>query len=166
MTIELAPVALTADAFRAFGDVVQADAAPSFGINQGTTQRYHDLARVEVTPELGGRPLVNIFRCAPRTFPLDVRLMEKHPLGSQLFFPLSARPYLVVVAPPSATLEVRKIVAFRAAGGQGVNFAPGVWHHPLLTLEDTSDFLVVDRGDDDDNLEEVDVPSGTLTIRY
>jgi ureidoglycolate lyase len=164
MSMMLRPVPLTAHAFQEFGDVIQADSRSSFGINQGTTERFHDLARVEVTPELGGRPLINIFRCAPRGFPLDVILMEKHPLGSQAFYPLSARPYLVVVAPPTPKLDVTKIVAFHAARDQGVNFATGVWHHPLLTLEATSDFIVVDRGDAGDNYEEVEVPSGTLTI--
>ena len=44
--------------------------------------------------------------------------------------------------------------AFRPTGAQGVNYAPGVWHHPLLVQRPDSDFLVVDRGGGGCNLEE------------
>ena len=37
---------------------------------------------------------------------------------------------------------------------QGVNYAKGVWHHPLLALHDTSDFLIIDRSGPGDNCEE------------
>jgi len=33
-----------------------------------------------------------------------------------------------------------------AAPGQGVNYARGTWHHPLLALDAGGDFLVIDRG--------------------
>jgi hypothetical protein len=35
-----------------------------------------------------------------------------------------------------------------------VNYARNVWHHPLLVLEPDSTFLVLDCGNDDNNLEE------------
>ena len=41
----------------------------------------------------------------------------------------------------------------QARGDQGVNFHPGVWHHPLLVLQQ-QDFLVIDRGGAGDNLVE------------
>ncbi len=46
------------------------------------------------------------------------------------------------------------IRVFLASGEQGVNYRRGVWHHPLLSLETSSDFLVIDRGGPSDNLEE------------
>ena len=45
--------------------------------------------------------------------------------------------------------------AFRATGGQGVNYARGVWHHPVLALDRETDFLVIDRGGGGQNLDEV-----------
>ena len=33
---------------------------------------------------------------------------------------------------------------FSARGDQGVTYAPGVWHHPLLVLA-PQDFLIADR---------------------
>jgi ureidoglycolate lyase len=44
--------------------------------------------------------------------------------------------------------------AFLCQGHQGVNYARNAWHHPLISLEQTSDFLVVDRGGEGNNLEE------------
>ncbi len=41
--------------------------------------------------------------------------------------------------------DEQKIYAFLSNGKQGVTYHQGVWHHPLITLEAESDFLVVDR---------------------
>lgn len=35
-----------------------------------------------------------------------------------------------------------------------MNYAKGVWHHPLLALDAVSDFVVVDRGGTQPNCEE------------
>ena len=90
---------LTRAAFAPFGDVIAADAAAHhYPINEGTTERFHDLAKVDVSAA-GGRPLISIFRARPRTLPFPLRMLERHPLGSQAFVPLTRLPYLVVVAP-------------------------------------------------------------------
>jgi ureidoglycolate lyase len=39
---------------------------------------------------------------------------------------------------------LKSLRCFAASGQQGVNYAKGTWHHPLLALHD-SDFWVVDR---------------------
>ena len=144
---------LTREAFAPFGDVIELDGARHYPINEGTTERYHDLARVDVSTQ-GGRPLINVFRAQPRAWPIDIAMMERHPLGSQAFVPLSDAPYLIVVA-PAGDLDPTKLRAFSTRGWQGVNYAKGVWHHPLLALERVSDFLVVDRGGDGPNCDEV-----------
>jgi ureidoglycolate lyase len=73
-------------------------------------------------------------------------------LGSQIFFPLQDRPWLVVVAEDAH--DFKSYRAFTATGSQGVNYARHVWHHPLLVLDPGSRFLVVDRKGPGDNLEE------------
>jgi len=143
---------LTREAFAPFGDVIELEGAKQIPINLGTTIRYHDLAKVDVTDE-GGRTLVNLFRGQPRALPFEITMMERHPLGSQAFIPLNDKPYLVVVA-PAGELDESKIRAFVTSGWQGVNYAKGVWHHPLLALGEVSDFIVVDRGGDGHNLNE------------
>jgi ureidoglycolate lyase len=147
---------LTREAFAAFGDVIELEGAKQIPINLGTTIRYHDLAKVDVTEE-GGHTLVNLFRGQPRVLPFELKMLERHPLGSQAFVPLNDRPYLVVVA-PAGDLDVTKIRAFVSRGWQGVNYAKGVWHHPLIALDEVSDFIVVDRGGNGLNLNEQDLP--------
>ncbi|AJW97611.1 ureidoglycolate hydrolase [Burkholderia gladioli] len=148
LTIE----ALTRAAFAPFGDVIETEGARQIPINLGTTIRFHDLARVDVA-EQGGHTLVNLFRGQPRALPFEVKMLERHPLGSQAFLPLSERPYLVVVA-PAGELDPAQIRAFVSNGWQGVNYAKGVWHHPLIALGEVSDFVVVDRGGEGSNLNE------------
>lgn len=150
---------LTREAFAPFGQVIVADeSAHHYPINSGMTERFHDLARVE----LGGvhpRPLISIFRGKPYTLPLALTLVERHPLGSQAFFPLSANPFLSVVA-----LDEHGVPgtprAFLVPPHHGVNIAMNTWHGVLTPLDVPADFLVVDRGGDGDNLEEhhFDVP--------
>ncbi|WP_175940643.1 ureidoglycolate lyase [Caballeronia sp. BCC1704] len=146
---------LTRAAFEPFGDVIELDGAKQIPINLGTTIRFHDLCKVDVTDE-GGRTLVNLFRGQPRVLPFEVKMMERHPLGSQAFIPLDERPYLVVVA-PAGDLDESQIRAFVTRGWQGVNYAKGVWHHPLIALDKVSDFIVVDRGGEGLNLNEQDL---------
>ncbi|MDB5589201.1 MAG: Ureidoglycolate hydrolase [Devosia sp.] len=143
---------LTAEAFAPFGQVIELAGANHYPINGGMTERYHDLARVE----LGGvhaRPLISIFRGQPYELPLTLKLVERHPLGSQAFYPLSDRPFLVVVAEDVSGVPA-KPRAFLTGPGQGVNIAMNTWHGVLTALEAASDFLVVDRGGDGNNLEE------------
>lgn len=146
--------ALDREAFAPYGDVIEAgEAVRHFEINGGNTLRYHDLANIEPGPE--GRVIVSIFRGQPRSLPFVVAVMERHPLASQAFIPLSGKPYLVVVAPPGAAPAVGQLKAFLARGDQGVNYAPGVWHHPLLALDTVCDFLVIDRGGPGANCDEI-----------
>ena len=82
---------LTREAFAPFGEVIAAsDAVKRFSINAGNTERYHDLAHIE--PGADGRVIVSIFRGQPRSLPFTVQMMERHPLASQAFVPMSGRP--------------------------------------------------------------------------
>jgi ureidoglycolate lyase len=78
--------------------------------------------------------------------------------------PLSPRPYLVVVAPAGEAPSVKELRAFAATKGEGVNYAAGVWHSPLLALEAESDFLVVDRWGPDDDCETLTLDPAPLLV--
>ena len=131
---------LTRAAFAPFGHVIETDGAVHYPINNATTERFHDLA-----PVTGSKTLVSIFRGRPFAPPIPIAMLERHPLGSQAFVPLDRRPWLVVVAPTGADGAPGTPQAFLATGAQGVSYAPGTWHHPLLALEAVSEFLVVDH---------------------
>lgn len=161
MTITLLPEPLTSETFAPFGEVIEAsDAAQHFTINAGNTERYHDLAKID--PGTDGRVIVSIFRGKPRTLPFAVEMMERHPLGSQAFIPMSDSPYLVVVAPAGEAPQAENLRVFLARGDQGINYARGVWHHPLLALDGISDFLVVDRSGPGANCDEVQLAPGAV----
>jgi ureidoglycolate lyase len=151
-TLSAAP--LTAEAFAPFGDVIEA-AGASFPINDGMCDRFHDRARLEFAE--GGRAGISVGRGRPYALPHTFTLVERHPLGSQAFVPMSGDPYLVVVAPdedgrPGAPL------AFLAGPGQGVNYLRGTWHGVLTPLGRPVSFLIVDRIGPGDNLEEFRYP--------
>lgn len=155
---------LTAAAFAPFGDVIEVSGRAAHLINEGTCERYDDLAQVDVSDQ-GGRPLISIFKAAPRPLPFPVKTLERHPLSSQAFYPLDATPFLVVVAEGSAAPWPTRIRAFRAAGDQGVSYRRNTWHHALLAIGQTSRFLVVDRGGPGENCEEIAVdPAVAVTL--
>ena len=130
----LLPQPLTREAFAPFGDVIDTAGSRSFPINAGMVERFHDLARIDVSAQ-GGAPLLSVFRGQPYALPLPVRFVERHPLGSQAFVPLGEAAFAVIVAPPGDTVEPDDLRAFIGNGRQGVNYRPGTWHHVLLVLE-------------------------------
>ena len=119
-------------------------------INEGTSQRYNDLAELDVQ-EAGGRPLISIFHALPRPMPLPIEIMERHPLSSQAFYPLERRAFLVVVAEAGAAPLAQQLRAFLSSGDQGVNYRRNTWHHALIALDQPCDFLVIDRGGPEPN---------------
>jgi len=94
-----------------------------------------------------------VFRCAPfDARPIPVRVLEKHPMSTQVFIPMNARRYLVIVALGGDAPDLATLAAFVAEGAQGVSYRPGVWHHPMIALDTEIDFtcLVFEDGSDDD----------------
>ena len=149
------PQPLTCERFAPFGDVIQIEGSEQFEINSGYTTRVHDLIDIQ----LGGVdawPQFSLFLGRPR--PLEITMLEKHPLGSQAFFPVEERRWLVVVAIEPKAESVR---AFWANGRQGVNYHRNVWHHPLLVLE-PQQFVIIDRGGDGHNCDEMELDTTIL----
>jgi len=154
---------LTADAFAAFGDVIETAGRDSFQINQGMADRYHDLARVE-TLGADARTAVSWVHARPEQAPVTLRLMERHPHGSQIFMPLGPQPFIVVVAAGTEPPARDTLRAFVSNGHQGVNYRRGVWHHPMIALEAPTDFLVVDREGERPNCDEVAIAGGAVAV--
>lgn len=107
-----------------------------------------------------------VFHCRPTNeLPFTVKLLERHPYSSQAFIPMTdgkTRGYLVIVAlngdddkPDMSTLK-----AFVATTKQGINYGPGIWHHPMVVLEHEADFacIVHESGVPEDDCNEVDTP--------
>lgn len=152
---------LTAAAFAPFGDVIEAaGAAAPLQANQGTAERYDDVARLELTRD-GGQPSLSLFRVRqPTILPFALKLMERHAQGSQTFIPIGGATYFVVVAPAGKAPGPGDLRAFTASGTQGINLRPGIWHHPLLALRAGDDFVVIERAGPGDKTEIIELPTG------
>ena len=154
---------LTRAGFAAFVDVIEAGNAFDL-INSGTTQQYNKLTEVDVSAG-GGRTQVSLYRVVPYKLPLAIAMLERHPLSSQLFMPLNAAPFLVVVAPPGERPAPTSVRAFVTNGAQGVNYRRGTWHHPVIALANPSEFLVVDRVGPGTNCDEFVFDGETLLLQ-
>jgi len=143
---------LTADAFAPFGDVLEATGEPDKIINAGMCGRFHDLANLDFTGK-GARAGINLFRSKARTLPYTLDMVERHPLGSQAFIPMSSDQFMVIVAPDDGGTPGTPL-AFLSGPGQGVNYHRNTWHGVLTPLVDNALFAVVDRIGDGSNLEE------------
>ncbi len=148
---------LTAAAFAPFGDVLEATGDFRL-INAGLCRRHHDRALLDFGAD--GRAGLSIFKAEPRALPYRFDLIERHPDGSQAFLPMTADPFLVIVAEsPSHTPR-----AFLTDGAQGINLHRGTWHGVLTPLHLPGLFAVVDRIGPTPNLEEHRSPAPWTVI--
>lgn len=161
--VRLRPVPLTRGLFTPFGEVIESADNPHYTINDGYAERYSDLAQIDVG-EREGQLRVNIFHALPRALPLPIRMVERHPLSSQAFVAMGGQPFLVVVAAPGKMPLAGDLHAFVTDGRQGVNYARGTWHHPLIALEAPGEFLVIDRGGPGENCDEVFFREGEVIL--
>lgn len=146
--------ALTAAAYAPYGEVVSCDRddAPAKPANMGTAARRNFLVDL-VHDRPGARANLCAFRCAPHTeWPKRLGLLEKHPRSTQVFVPMRVSRYVAAVALGGDAPDLATLRAFVCVAGQGVSYRPGVWHHPMITLDDTADFacLVWEDGGPDD----------------
>lgn len=140
-------------AFAPYGDVISARSRSGKAANQGTAVRFDWAAHLEST-RLGARPNLAVFRSTPKALPFRVRLLERHPCSTQAFLPMVCASFLVCVAPsaPDGSPDAARLLAFWCGPGQGVNYHRGVWHHPIVALEEEAEFAMLaweDGGADD-----------------
>ncbi len=148
MSLPIEP--LTAEAYAPYGDVIAASprGEPGKPANYGTARRFDRLATLE-NLRASATPNVSVFRSAARTdFPFRLALLEKHPGSTQVFIPMNARRYLVVVALGEEAPDLATLRVFSASSTQGISYRPGVWHHPLFNLDHEADFTCLVFEDD------------------
>ncbi|HBS38121.1 MAG TPA: Ureidoglycolate hydrolase [Rhodobacteraceae bacterium] len=150
MTIRLKAEVLTAKALAPYGDLMEASGTPDKVINQGKCIRYHDRALLDFSD---GKAGISIFKGEKETLPMPLQLVERHPMGSQAFVPMSADSFLVVVARDENGIP-QDPKAFLTKPGQAINFHRGTWHGVLAPLSEPGLFAVIDRIGEGTNLEE------------
>ena len=164
MTTTVKPIEITKENFSDFGDVISSENIKPIDINAGYAKRFDDLANINTLKD-EGKTIVSIFSATKRNFPMKIDMMEKHPLGSQAFMPMKETTFLAFVAPPGDLPKIEKIKSFIVPPKKGINYKPGVWHFPLISTEDT-DFLVIDRQGNGDNLIIHNFNQDELLLKY
>ena len=142
---------ISKDNFSEYGQLISTQNIESQNINEKTTKSFYDLVNIEIYGD-DKECRVNIFKSIKRSFPLEINMLENHPLSSQAFIPLQKTNFIVVVAPVSDKPNINLIEAFRISFEEGINFKPKVWHFPLIATEN-SNFLTIDKKDSENNLE-------------
>lgn len=67
--------------------------------------------------------------------PVELLVMERHAHSAQAFLAIAVEAFLVVVAPGGDEgPDMGRALAFIAGAGQGLVYAPGTWHHPMVAL--------------------------------
>ena len=161
--ITLTPQPLTRERFAPYGDVIEAVSDRKAAMNASRFERFDDLARVDVADD--GRVAVSIARCRLATeLPYRIEMVERHPLGSQAFVPLSRSRMIVVVAPPEESVDAGDLRAFVTNGRQGINYLRGTWHMPLIAFESGQEFLVIDRGAGEPNCDEHNLAEPVMLV--
>lgn len=146
------PLPITPERFAPFGDVIECRGANKLPMNDARFDRFDQLSCADVE----GDAAISIVRSRSATkLPCRVDMLERHPLGSQAFVPLTRFEFVVVVAPPLETVALEDIRAFSVPTGRGINYRRGTWHMPLIALGSAQEFLVVDYGGDEPNCEEL-----------
>lgn len=145
MTITLKAEPLTRERFAPYGDVIETSRDTSDAMNEARFERFDDLCKVDLDNH--GQIAVSIARCrTPTALPLRLDVVERHPLGSQAFVPLSPCKMVIVVAPPEESVDASALRAFVTNGRQGINYRRGTWHMPLISFEAGQEYLIIDRG--------------------
>jgi len=126
---------------------------PGAVANLGTALRFDDVVALENRRDPKTCALkTKVFRSRPVAFEhRTLALLEKHPLSTQLFIPMNASRFIALVALGADTPDLSTLAAFVAEGPQGISYSPGVWHHPMLTLDSQTDFVVMVHEDGSPN---------------
>ena len=150
MKIIIKPKKINSKNFKKFGDLISTRNRKPIKINNGYANRYDNLCKINTSAK-NGSTTVSIFSAKKRRFPMNIKMMEKHPLGSQAFIPMKECTFLVFVAPRGEKPNVKKIESFIVPKQTGINYKPGIWHFPLISKKKMN-FLVVDRKGKGNNL--------------
>ena len=164
MKIIIKPKKITRKNFKKFGDVISTKKIKSININDGYAKRFNDLCRINTSSKKGST-IVSIFSAKKRKFPMNIKMMEKHSLGSQAFIAMEETTFLVFVAPKGKKPNIKKLKSFIIPEQIGINYRPGIWHFPLISTKNMN-FLVIDRKGKGNNLTIHNFKNEKISLKY
>ena len=164
MKIIIKPKKITKKKFQKFGDLISVKKIKPININNGYAKRFDNLCKIN-TSSKKGKTIMSIFSAKKRKFPMNIKMMEKHPLGSQAFIPMKETTFLVFVAPKGKRPNTKKIESFIVPKQTGINYKPGIWHFPLISTKNMN-FLVIDRKGIGNNLVIHNFKNEKISLKY
>jgi len=134
---------LSASDFSQFGQVIEAE-GDSSAANQGRAQRFDTPLDMAGADARAARLHTAIYRIRKSDLPFELKLVERHPLSPQLFFPNSGARFLVCACPAlgNGDPDLDGLRAFVGLRTQGIVWRTGVWHSPFAALDADGDFLM------------------------
>jgi len=142
---------ITKENFSLYGNLITIRDKRSEDINNNTTKSFFDLADIEILGD-DNHARLNIFNAKKRVFPINIDMLEMHPLSSQVFLPMNITDFIVLVSPVNAKPNLNKIECFKVSNGDGINFKSSVWHFPLISIQNAK-FITIDKRDSEKNIE-------------
>lgn len=129
----LVPVPLDEAAFERFGSITRRLEPLDTNDGHGTREDYvlgfpHQAERAEFC--------LSYFRLEPRSVPVDIDVLERHPFSAQAFMPACDAKALIVVAEtgPGGAVAEETLTAFISGPGEGFVYRPGTWHAALTSF--------------------------------
>lgn len=128
---------MTAEAFAPFGSLAALDSAGGRSVNQNRARRIPGIG--DLAHEMAAdRPVLDTYHIASSPLPFRVVCFERHCLTSQVFIPIRCARLLIVVAPNKADgqPDADRAVAFVGDHRTVIHYRAGVWHSPLVAMDD------------------------------
>ena len=101
MRIIIKPKIINKYNFRKYGNLISKKYKKPTQINNGYALKFNNLSNIK-TSKNSGSTRISIFEARPRKFPLKIDMLEMHPAGTQVFFPIDICSFIVVVAVAAA----------------------------------------------------------------
>lgn len=137
---------ITQNGFSEFGNIIDTSNPTGEGIsvNEGRGKRFNYPNIFNHKKDMGD-PEISIYQINPSTLPVEITMLEQHPDTSQLFLPITGADYLVVVAPTNSEglPDLSNLKAFIAPHDVGISYHAGVWHLPMMSLEQAGSFAML-----------------------
>jgi ureidoglycolate lyase len=101
-----------------------------------------------------GRHVLEVIAAAPKSQPLNITHLERHPHSAQSFIPVSVSRWLVVLAPslPDGSPDIDNLKCFLAGQNDAICIGQNVWHAPLTVIDQAAEFaMLMWRRDEGEN---------------
>jgi len=137
--VSLTPIPLSSEAFAPYGAVLRH--GRPIRVNDGLAERRDATVSLPCL-EPDAQLCLSVFDVGVRPLPFTIAMFERHPHSAQAFLPVTECRALVVVAGTAVDggVDLDTLQAFAAAPGEGVMYAPGVWHLGLTSLDQPGQF--------------------------